>query len=186
MLRTLAFVLLAGIISSPLLANSTAKPDSPNNLKVQSMSEAEKNFKLSQQFLDENKKNPGITELPSGLQYKISKEGTGQPPGPTDFVTVHYRGSLTNGTEFDSSYTHKEPATFAVNAVIPGWTEALQLMRPGSKWTIYVPPRLAYGERGVGNRIGPNATLVFDIELLSVKPSEDHPQNSPEEWEDSD
>lgn len=121
-------------------------------------------------FLEENAKKPNVHTLPSGLQYKINQPGTGTPPGPTDFVTVHYRGTLIDGTEFDSSYHHDTPATFAVNAVIPGWTEALQLMSPGAKWTLYIPGNLAYGPRGAGKLIGPNATLIFDVELISIKP----------------
>jgi FKBP-type peptidyl-prolyl cis-trans isomerase FklB len=150
------------------------------------MSLPEKNLKLGHEFLAENKHKHGVHTLPSGLQYKITHEGQGTPPGPTDFVTVNYRGMLTNGTEFDSSYTHNMPATFAVNAVIPGWTEILQLMKPGSKWTVYIPPNLAYGEYGAGRLIGPNATLVFDIELLSVKPALDEIPNGFNEEIDED
>jgi len=131
-----------------------------------------------QKFLRENQKKPGIHTLPSGLQYKIIKKGQGASPGPADFVTVHYRGTLINGKEFDSSYSRQAPTTFAVNAVIPGWTEALQLMSPGAKWTIYVPAKLAYGAQRIGHLIAPNSTLIFDIELLSVKPNADEtPEN---------
>lgn len=138
----------------------------------------------NQTFLEENKKKPGVVSLPSGLQYKVHKEGVGQPPGPTDFVVIQYRGTLLNGQEFDSSYKNNEPAVFAVNAVIPGWQEALQLMKPGSKWTFYIPPNLAYGEKGVGRLIEPNSLLIFDVELLSVKPSPDTDQDGlVEEWE---
>ncbi|HEV2524016.1 MAG TPA: FKBP-type peptidyl-prolyl cis-trans isomerase [Gammaproteobacteria bacterium] len=122
-------------------------------------------------FLTRNQKKPGVHALPSGLQYRVIQKGDdkGAHPGPTDFVTVHYRGTLIDGTEFDSSYKRHAPASFAVNAVIPGWTEALQLMVPGAKWTIYVPAKLAYGTQAVGSLIKPNATLIFDIELLKVK-----------------
>lgn len=128
-----------------------------------------------QAFLTHNQKKPGVHSLPSGLQYKIIKKGDnkGTHPGPADFVTVHYRGTLIDGTEFDSSYKRHTPTSFAVNAVIPGWTEALQLMSPGAKWTIYVPAKLAYGPQAVGALIRPNSTLIFDIELLSVKPNAD-------------
>lgn len=132
---------------------------------------AEKNKKEGEAFLDENKKKEGVVTLPSGLQYKVIKEGSGEMPKPTDTVTVNYRGSLINGTEFDSSESHGQPATFKVNGVIPGWTEALQLMKAGSKWQLFIPSALAYGERAVGRDIGPNSTLVFDVELLSIEGS---------------
>ena len=129
---------------------------------------------LANQFLTENARKSDIKTTPSGLQYKIIQEGNGIPPGPTDFVTVNYRGTLVDGTEFDSSYKHNSPTTFALNTVIPGWTEALQLMKPGAKWTIYLPPTLAYGKQGAGRLIGPDATLIFDVELIAVKPSLDN------------
>ncbi len=129
----------------------------------------EKNKKEGEAFLSENKKKKGITTLPSGLQYKVITAGKGKKPKPTDTVTVQYRGTLIDGTEFDSSYRRGQPATFPVNGVIPGWTEALGLMQEGSKWQIFVPSNLAYGERGSGGQIGPNATLIFEIELISVQ-----------------
>ena len=119
-------------------------------------------------FLDENKGKPGVTVLPDGLQYKVLTAGTGATPKATDTVTVNYRGTLINGTEFDSSYKRGEPATFPVSGVIKGWTEVLQLMKTGSKYQVFIPSNLAYGERGAGADIGPNATLIFDIELISV------------------
>jgi FKBP-type peptidyl-prolyl cis-trans isomerase FklB len=118
-------------------------------------------------FLAENGKKPGVVTLPSGLQYKIIKEGQGQLPGATARVSVHYRGTLVDGTEFDSSYSRGQPAQLGVGEVIPGWQEALKLMKTGSKWQIVVPPSLAYGDRPIG-RIPPNSTLLFDIELLSI------------------
>ena len=127
-----------------------------------------KNKKDGEAFLAENKKKEGVKTLPSGLQYKIIKEGTGKMPKATDTVTTNYRGTLVDGTEFDSSYKRGQPASFPVNGVIPGWTEALQLMKTGSKWQLFVPANLAYGERGAGP-IGPNAVLVFDVELISIK-----------------
>ncbi len=130
----------------------------------------EKNKKEGDAFLAENKKKPGVKTLPDGLQYKVIKEGTGKTPKATDTVVTQYKGTLINGTEFDSSYRRNEPATFPVSGVIKGWTEALQLMKEGSKWEIVVPPELAYGENGAGP-IGPNATLIFEIELVSVKQS---------------
>ena len=120
-------------------------------------------------FLEENKSKPGVTVLPDGLQYKVLTEGTGAVPKATDTVTVNYRGTLINGTEFDSSYKRGEPATFGVGGVIPGWTEILQKMKTGSKYQVFIPSNLAYGERGAGADIGPNATLIFEVELLSIK-----------------
>jgi FKBP-type peptidyl-prolyl cis-trans isomerase FklB len=129
----------------------------------------EKNKKEGEAFLAENKKKPGVVTLPSGLQYKVIKAGTGKKPKATDTVKTHYRGTLLDGTEFDSSYRRGEPATFPVKGVIPGWTEALQLMEEGAKWQLFIPPHLAYGERGAGPVIGPNATLIFEVELISVQ-----------------
>jgi FKBP-type peptidyl-prolyl cis-trans isomerase FklB len=120
-------------------------------------------------FLAANAKKEGVKTLSSGLQYKVVKEGTGATPKATDTVTVNYRGTLVDGTEFDSSYARNEPATFPVHGVIAGWTEALQLMKVGSKWELYVPASLAYGEKGAGGRIPPNAALVFEVELLAIK-----------------
>lgn len=134
-----------------------------NQLKLSS-----KNLEDGNKFLEENKKKPGVTTLPSGLQYRVVQAGTGSKPTATDTVVTHYSGKFIDGKEFDSSYSRGEPAEFQVNAVIPGWTEALQLMQPGAKWEIVVPAKLGYGENGVGRIIGPNATLVFDIELLSI------------------
>ncbi|HOJ23353.1 MAG TPA: FKBP-type peptidyl-prolyl cis-trans isomerase, partial [Armatimonadota bacterium] len=115
-----------------------------------------------------NKKKPGVVTLPSGLQYKVLKEGTGKSPKVTDTVTVHYRGTLIDGTEFDSSYRRNEPATFEVGQIIPGWVEALQLMKTGAKWQLFIPSELAYGEQGAGSQIGPNSVLLFEVELLSI------------------
>jgi FKBP-type peptidyl-prolyl cis-trans isomerase FklB len=129
----------------------------------------EKNKKEGDQFLAQNKKKEGVNALASGLQYKIIKPGTGKKPQPTDTVTVQYRGTLIDGTEFDSSYRRGQPATFEVNKVIRGWTEALQLMQEGSKWQLFIPSDLAYGERGAGQQIGPNAALIFEVELLSIQ-----------------
>jgi len=133
---------------------------------------AEKNKKAGTDFLAGNKKEKGVTELPSGLQYKIIREGEGKKPLASDTVTVNYRGTLINGEEFDSSYKRGMPATFPVDGVIKGWQEALPLMKEGSKWQIYVPADLAYGLQGAGANIGPNETLIFDIELLNIKGSE--------------
>lgn len=130
---------------------------------------AKKNKTEGEAFLAENKKKEGVKALPSGLQYKVVKAGTGKKPKLTDTVTAHYRGTLINKTEFDSSYTRGKPVSFPVAGVIPGWTEALQLMEEGAKWQPLIPPNLAYGERGAGRDIGPNATLIFEIELISIQ-----------------
>jgi FKBP-type peptidyl-prolyl cis-trans isomerase FklB len=129
----------------------------------------EKNQKEGEAFLAENKKKEGVITLPSGLQYKVIKAGSGNKPKATDTVSVHYQGTLVNGTEFDSSYRRGQPVSFPVNGVIPGWTEALQLMEAGAKWQIVIPSNLAYGDRGAGPQIGPNATLIFEIELISIQ-----------------
>jgi FKBP-type peptidyl-prolyl cis-trans isomerase len=130
---------------------------------------AAKNKTEGEAFLAQNKSAEGVVTLPSGLQYKILKEGVGEKPKLTDTVVCHYRGTLIDGTEFDSSYKRNEPATFAVGGVIKGWTEALQLMPVGSKWQLFVPSSLGYGERGAGRQIGPNAVLIFEVELISIK-----------------
>ncbi|HEC16042.1 MAG TPA: FKBP-type peptidyl-prolyl cis-trans isomerase [Sedimenticola sp.] len=119
-------------------------------------------------FLAENKNKPGVIELENGLQYKVIKEGTGIKPKETDTVSVHYRGTLIDGTEFDSSYKRNKPTSFPVNQVIPGWTQVLQMMKEGAKWQVYIPSDLAYGPRGAGAVIGPDSTLIFDIELIKV------------------
>ncbi|MBP5319011.1 MAG: FKBP-type peptidyl-prolyl cis-trans isomerase [Paludibacteraceae bacterium] len=119
-------------------------------------------------FLAKNKQEAGVIELPSGLQYKVLTEGKGRKPAATDRVRCHYKGSLLDGTVFDSSYDRGEPAVFGVNQVIAGWVEALQLMGEGAKWRLFIPSDLAYGERGAGAAIPPHATLVFDVELLNV------------------
>jgi FKBP-type peptidyl-prolyl cis-trans isomerase FklB len=129
----------------------------------------ETNKKAGDAFLFENKKKEGVVTLPSSLQYTVLAAGSGKTPQKTDSVTVHYRGTLIDGTEFDSSISRGQPATFKVDGVIAGWTEALQLMKPGAKWRLFIPPGLAYGERGSPPRIPPNSTLIFEVELISVK-----------------
>jgi FKBP-type peptidyl-prolyl cis-trans isomerase FklB len=133
--------------------------------------QVEKNLAEGRVFLAENAKKAGVKTLPSGLQYKVIKEGFGAMPIATDTVTVHYRGTLIDGTEFDTSYSRGKPATFRVDGVIAGWTEALQLMKEGDKWQVFIPPNLAYGEKGAGSKIPPNSSLIFDVELISVEPS---------------
>jgi len=130
--------------------------------------EADKNTSEGQAFLELNRSKEGVVALASGLQYREIKAGNGKSPKATDQVTTHYKGTLLDGTTFDSSYDRGEPAQFPVNGVIAGWTEALQLMKEGSVWELFIPANLAYGARGAGGKIGPNATLVFQVELLKV------------------
>ena len=130
---------------------------------------AAENKASGEAFLAENAKQEGVVVTESGLQYKIIEPGQGDSPGPADVATVHYRGTLIDGTQFDSSYDRGQPASFPVGGVIPGWSEALQLMKPGAKWQLVIPAELAYGERGAGQDIGPNSTLLFDVELISVE-----------------
>lgn len=120
-------------------------------------------------FLAQNAEREGVVSLPSGLQYEVIEEGDGATPGRRSTVVVHYRGTLINGTEFDSSYSRGEPARFRVNGVIPGWTEALQLMQTGDKWRLFIPADLAYGDRNAGPLIAPGSTLIFEVELLEVR-----------------
>ena len=129
----------------------------------------QKNTEEQEKFLQDNAVKEGIVTLPSGLQYLILKKGDGEKPGPSTMVTVHYEGSLINGKIFDSSYKRGTPATFGVHQVIPGWTEALQLMPAGSKWRLFIPSSLGYGARGAGGSIPPHATLIFDVELISMR-----------------
>ena len=132
-------------------------------------SPAEKNQKEGAAFLAANAKKAGVKTTPSGLQYLVIKEGGGKQPTATDAVTVHYRGTLINGTEFDSSYKRNQPATFPLNQVIAGWTEGVQLMKEGSNYRFFIPSELGYGPNGAGGLIGPNATLIFEVELISVQ-----------------
>ncbi len=140
----------------------------------------EANKKEGEAFLAANKTKPGVVTLPSGLQYKILTEGKGPKPTASDTVVCNYSGTLVNGTEFDSSYKRGQPSTFPVTGVIKGWTEALQLMPVGSKWQLFIPSDLAYGDRGTpGGEIGPNSTLIFEVELLSIQAKGD--EKKPEE-----
>jgi FKBP-type peptidyl-prolyl cis-trans isomerase FklB len=140
---------------------------------------AKKNKNEGETFLNENKKKEGVKILPSGMQYRVIKAGIGKKPKSTDTVTVHYRGTLINGTEFDSSYKRGQTVSFPVSGVIPGWTEALQLMEEGAKWQLFIPPNLAYGERGAGGVIGPNATLIFEVELVSIQEKKENQSEKP-------
>ena len=138
-------------------------------MAIEAKVKTDKNQNEGETFLAENTKKDGVKTLPSGLQYKVVREGAGASPKATDKVTTHYRGTLLDGTEFDSSYRRNEPASFGVSQVIKGWQEALQLMKTGAKWQLFIPANLAYGEQGApGGTIGPNATLIFDIELISI------------------
>ena len=128
----------------------------------------QKNLQAGEAFLAENAKRDGVVSLPSGLQYRVLEPGSGKQPAATDTVTVHYRGTLIEGTEFDSSYSRNKPATFRADRVIPGWREALQLMQEGAKWELFIPAKLGYGERGAG-KIQPNSALIFEVQLLEVK-----------------
>ena len=139
---------------------------------------SEENAKAGEKFLASNKSKPGVKTLKSGLQYKVITPGKGNKPKATDKVTVDYQGRLINGTEFDSSYKIGKPVTFKVSEVIPGWTEVLQLMSTGSTWEVYIPAKLAYGERGVGGPIGPNQTLIFKIHLISIGDRADSKKSS--------
>jgi FKBP-type peptidyl-prolyl cis-trans isomerase len=145
---------------------------------------AVENKKLGDAFLAANKTKEGVVTLPSGLQYKIIKEGTGPKPSADDTVVCNYRGTLVDNTEFDSSYKRGEPIKIPVGQVIKGWTEAIQLMPVGSKWQLFIPSDLAYGERGApGSPIGPNSALIFDVELLSIEPKQakDQPKDAPKD-----
>ncbi|MDX9740105.1 MAG: FKBP-type peptidyl-prolyl cis-trans isomerase [Gammaproteobacteria bacterium] len=130
---------------------------------------AAENLEESRKFLEQNGKRDGVTQTASGLQYEVKQAGSGQQPTPTDTVVVHYRGTLIDGTEFDSSHSRGEPVSFRVNEVIDGWQEVLPLMKEGAEWRVYIPSELAYGSRGAGQDIPPNSALVFDIELISIE-----------------
>lgn len=148
---------------------NTFRQEMMTKMEAKNKVDAEKNVKEGEAFLAANAKKPGVKVLPSGLQYKVIKSGTGKSPKATDTVKVNYHGTLIDGTVFDSSVDRGEPATFPVNQVIPGWTEALQLMKEGDKWQLVIPAKLGYGERAAGPKIGPNSTLIFDVELLSIE-----------------
>jgi len=142
-----------------------------DNMKRQAEMRAESGkeaLKKSEAFMEANKGKEGVMTTPSGLQYKVIKEGSGRKPTASDQVTVHYTGTLIDGTKFDSSVDRGEPATFGLGQVIPGWTEGLQLMSVGSKYMLYLPPHLGYGENGAGGMIGPNEALIFEVELLEI------------------
>lgn len=157
----------AGAMSEEEVLKTVAEFEKGLRTKIEAKGET--NLKEGKSFLEANAKKPGVKVLPSGLQYQVITEGKGKSPKATDTVRTHYRGTLLNGKEFDSSYARKEPAEFPVNGVIKGWTEALQLMKEGSKWKLFIPSELAYGSQGAGADIAPNSTLIFEVELLSIK-----------------
>ena len=159
--------LLADTEISAILEQISSDARAANQRKKAEL--VESNRKAGQAFLKANADKEGVVTLASGLQYKVIKEGTGPKPKATDLVEVHYRGTLIDGQEFDSSFKRGKPASFGVSNVIKGWTEALQLMNVGSKWKLFIPSELAYGSRGTGPMIGPNATLIFEVELLNIK-----------------
>jgi FKBP-type peptidyl-prolyl cis-trans isomerase len=158
-------------IRDGLSGKATLGDEDRDNIRALSTSAIEINHHAAEKFLAENGKKPGVVTTASGLEYQELKAGSGDSPKATDSVVVNYRGTLLNGTEFDASSKHGGPATFEVNHLIPGWTEALQLMKPGAKWKLYVPPRLAYDVRPPTPVIPPGSALVFEMELLSVKPA---------------
>ena len=148
--------------------NATSEETTEQAVSTDSI-EIKDNLTLGREFLAENAKNDSVVQTESGLQYMVLKEGTGAKPGPTDIVTVHYTGKLLDGTVFDSSVERGEPATFTLDKVIPGWTEGLQLMSEGSEYRLFIPSELAYGSKGAGDKILPNATLIFDVQLIKVE-----------------
>lgn len=185
-------VLLAGIKAAVAGEKSAISPEDSRTImtnlqkSLQEKAEAkqkvegDKNAAAGKKFLQENGKKADVKTLASGLQYKVLVEGKGDSPKATDTVSTNYKGTLLDGTEFDSSYKRGQPAKFPVNGVIKGWTEALQLMKPGAKWQLFVPAELAYGPRGSGEQIGPNATLIFEVELLSVEAPKPEASPSPD------
>jgi FKBP-type peptidyl-prolyl cis-trans isomerase FklB len=171
-------LLMTDVEAKGVMNNFRAEMIKKKQAEEQRLSETNK--QAGEKFLADNKAKEGVVTLPSGLQYKIVKQGTGPKPTATDTVVTNYRGTLIDGTEFDSSYKRGEPATFPVGQVIKGWTEALQLMPVGSKWELYVPADLAYGQRSPGPEIGPNSTLIFDVELLSIENKDDKAKDKPQ------
>ena len=165
-------MLMAGMTSCG--GNSSTSAENNNEVAIDNTQEVIKDNKtIGLEFLEQNAKNDSVVQTESGLQYMVLKEGNGAKPGPTDMVTVHYTGKLIDGTVFDSSVERGEPATFPLNKVIPGWTEGLQLMSEGSQYRLFIPSELAYGEKGAGDQILPNSTLIFDVELIKVEKNQE-------------
>lgn len=167
-MKRYSIILLTGLLLTGTYSVYAENTPSMTVNASQTQSMEMKNKMLGEEYLTTNKNKPGVITLPNGLQYKIITQGSGSKPTDQDTVTVNYSGTLINGTEFDSSYNRGQPATFPVNAVIEGWTEALKLMNEGSTWELYIPATLAYGERGAPPAIGPNETLIFKINLIKV------------------
>ena len=159
----MAAMLMAGMASCNSNTNESTEQTTPDYSQ-----QIKDNKTLGREFMEQNAKNDSVTQTTSGLQYMVLKEGTGAKPSAEDTVTVHYTGKLLDGTVFDSSVERGEPASFPLNGVIPGWTEGLQLMSEGSKYRLFIPSELAYGSKGAGDKILPNATLIFDVELIKV------------------
>jgi len=164
---------------------TAAQEEFRKKLMAEREEKAQKSLAEGQAFLDANKAKDGVVTLPSGLQYKVMTAGTGNKPSADDTVVCNYRGTFLDGTEFDSSSKHDGPVTFPVKGVIKGWTEALQLMPAGSKWQLFVPPQLGYGERGAGETIPPNATLIFEVELVSIQPKAAEKEAAPADKEEN-
>lgn len=172
LIMAMAAMLITGMASCGGNTSSGDNAEGTEQVTPDYGEEIKDNATIGREFLEENAKNDSVTQTASGLQYMVLKEGTGAKPGPTDEVTVHYTGRLLNGTVFDSSVDRGEPATFALNKVIAGWTEGLQLMREGAKYRLFIPSELAYGSEGAGGQILPNSTLIFDVELIKVNNKE--------------
>jgi FKBP-type peptidyl-prolyl cis-trans isomerase FklB len=167
--NSLAQGMVAGLEGNPSADDiNKANAFVQNYVMKQKAAAGDKNLEEGRKFLEENGKREGVVTLENGLQYEVLKSGTGPSPKATDKVTVHYHGTKIDGTVFDSSVERGQPATFPVNGVIQGWVEALQLMKVGDKWKLFIPSELAYGARGAGGDIGPNAALIFEVELLSI------------------
>ena len=167
----MAALLMTGMVSCGGNTESTESTETTEEAAPDYGQQIKDNKTLGREFMEENAKNDSVTQTKSGLQYMVLKEGAGAKPGPTDKVTVHYTGRLLDGTVFDSSVDRGEPATFPLNQVIAGWTEGLQLMSEGSKYRLFIPSELAYGSKGSGDKILPNSTLIFDVELIKVEKS---------------
>ena len=164
----MAALLMTGMASCNSNNNETTSPETTEEATTEPTVEIKDNLTLGREFLEENAKNDSVKVTESGLQYIVLKEGKGIKPGPTDKVVVHYTGKLIDGRVFDSSLDDGEPATFGVDQVIAGWTEGLQLMSEGSEYRLFIPSELAYGSKGAGDKILPNATLIFDVWLIGV------------------
>lgn len=172
MKKILAIAMAALMITGMYSCSSSSNEQATEETTPEYGQQIKDNKTLGREFLEQNAKNDSVVQTKSGLQYMVLKEGNGAKPGPNDTVTVHYTGKLIDGTVVDSSIESGEPATFPLNKVIPGWTEGLQLMSEGSEYRLFIPSELAYGSKGAGKTILPNATLIFDVQLIKVKKAE--------------